>query len=73
MPPKTKRQRKGSVNLDRARKKIKRIRDRPSLTQRREKPRNEPQTMVDLLNTSLEAANTENEYVDPSFELNSFI
>ena len=73
MPPKTKGQRKGTVNLDRARKKFKRIRRRRALVQPIEKPRKESQTMIDLLNTSLEAANTEDEDVDPSFELNSSI
>ena len=73
MPPKTKRKRKGAVNLDRARKKMKRLRDHLVLVQPREKPRIEPQTMIDLLNTSPETTNTEDEDIDPSFELNSSI
>lgn len=79
MPPKTKRQKKGKLNLDRARKKFKRMQDRPVHVQHRKEPEtmidllNAPETMIDLLNTSLEAADTEDEDMGPSFELNSSI
>ena len=63
MQKKRKRQRNGSVNLEHARDRLKRLR-----VWRR---RREPKTMEDLLNLLSEAANTDDENVDPSFELNS--
>lgn len=42
-------------------------------SQPKEMQRKEPQMIIDLLNISLEAVNTEDEDVDPSFELNSSI
>ena len=66
MPPKTKRTEKRYCELTSSLKEFR-------IVQPIEKPRKESQTMIALLNTSLEAANTEDEDVDPSFELNSSI
>jgi len=66
MPPKTKKRKVTSKVLEQARK---RIRARPATVQ----PQKEPETMNDLLNTSQEAANTEDELADPSFDLDSSI
>ena len=55
--------RNGSVNLEHARDRLKRL-----CVWRR---RREPKTMEDLLNLLSEAANTDDEKIDPSFELNS--
>ena len=63
MPKKRKRQSNGSVNLENARDRLKRLRVW--------RHRREPKAMEDLLNLSSEAANTDDENVDPSFELNS--
>ena len=64
MPPKTKKRKVTSEVLERARKQIQ---ARPAKAQ----PVKEPEMMNDLLNTSQEAANTEDELIDPSFDLDS--
>ena len=63
MLKKRKRQRNGSINLECARDRLKRLRIW--------RHRKEPKTMEELLNLSFEAVNTDDEDVDPSFELNA--
>ena len=67
MPPKSRKRKKGSLNLERAREQIGQQRHK---TKRRDI---EPETVADLLNLSHEAKDTDNEEEDPSFELDSSI
>ena len=66
MPPKSRKRKKGSLNLERAREQIGRQHKK---VERLDK---EPETVANLLNLSHEAKDTDNEE-DPSFELDSSI